>query len=498
MTKDYLDIEAFSCSGGLAKGFQTAGIDFDMVIEIEKEHYDSYEHNIGHRPICMDIRDLLRMLQDGWRPQKRVRIFTADPPCVAFSRSGLRLGTKDPRDMVAQTCEVIRLLRPDVFLIGNVPGLDDGPNLPIVQKHIGSLAFDGYCVADFVRLNASSYGVPQHRIRPLWYGHRAGPCIQWPEPTHGDPLECTDQLTLPGVRALLPWVTCGTALAHLKGDDLGRPVKLRRRTDAAQDGEEFTIQDRRGGIDGLNTLDAPSKTVLKNTHGNGAILKINDKHAPAREDAPAPTLGAKDRGQSANVLQFTDNHRPSYADEPAMVVRAGDGGGAVRAMVLEHETTIAPKRGRLRDRGRTGQGNRVGSRDEPRATVTAKASRVGAGAAHVLAWPWDRPSTTVQADDRLAPPGHHDETYATRSLPNAVVLSEKAAAVLQGFPPGWLFVGDTKKKRFSQIGQAFPPAVCAAVARSILAQLEATKPAPAARPAKKPTKKTTKKKGRSK
>jgi site-specific DNA-cytosine methylase len=70
----------------------------------------------------------------------------------------------------------------------------------------------------------------------------------------------------------------------------------------------------------------------------------------------------------------------------------------------------------------------------------------------------------VQSDERLAPPGHHDASWTTRSLPDAVVISEKAAAILQGFPDGWVFCGKTKRSRWSQIGQAMPPKLAAAVA----------------------------------
>lgn len=53
--------------------------------------------------------------------------------------------------------------------------------------------------------------------------------------------------------------------------------------------------------------------------------------------------------------------------------------------------------------------------------------------------------------------------------------SERAAAILQGFPDGWHFVGKTKRARWSQIGQAMPPPLAAAVARAIAEQLRATR-----------------------
>jgi DNA (cytosine-5)-methyltransferase 1 len=54
------------------------------------------------------------------------------------------------------------------------------------------------------------------------------------------------------------------------------------------------------------------------------------------------------------------------------------------------------------------------------------------------------------------------------SSPNAIVLSERAAAILQGFPEDWLFAGATKKACWSQIGQAMPPPLAHAVARAVV------------------------------
>lgn len=57
------------------------------------------------------------------------------------------------------------------------------------------------------------------------------------------------------------------------------------------------------------------------------------------------------------------------------------------------------------------------------------------------------------------------------SLPDAIILSELAATILQGFPESWVFSGATKKTRWSQIGQAMPPPLAEAVARSVAAQM---------------------------
>jgi site-specific DNA-cytosine methylase len=564
-----MNIECFSCAGGMAEGFRRAGIEFHFAFDFAKAHCDSYEKNIGHRPVCMDVRDMLRLARAGLFGGGEIDLFVADPPCTPWSRAGLRKGTEDERDMLEDTCELIRILRPRAYLIGNVPGLDDSKNWHVVQKVIGGLARHGYCVADFAALDAADYGVPQHRVRPFWFGHLDGPCIRWPAPTHGDPSALTT-LTLPGIDALIPWITCRQALGHLPEQELGRPVRLRRR--ACNGKQHGSIHDRparvvgtsnlsdgnvlladsakhpaleldqpsdtvRGGGEGHSTpalilrsdrhppaeldkpapivaakirgqsgqllclgeekspssrdrtpfeggytpseLDAPAKAVVKNTHGNGTVLRY-DVHPPHDVDRPANVIRAGD-GQGGNramrlrdVVAEDGKHPVSEPDQPAMAIKASDGDGSKRVMRLSSEA--APKKGkRKRDMGRPGQGMRVGSPDTPGKTVTAKAARVGAGESHVIEWPWDRPATVVAADDRLAPPGHHDENWdgGTRSVEGAVVLSEKAAAILQGFPPDWHFEGETKKARWSQIGQAMPPPLAHAVASSVATQRKA-------------------------
>jgi site-specific DNA-cytosine methylase len=528
------NVELFSCAGGMAKGFRQAGIEFDFAFDFAADHCASYQANLGHKPVCIDVRDLLRLARAGmFGKPGSIGLFVADPPCTPWSRAGKRLGTGDERDMLADTCELISLLRPQAYLIGNVPGLDDGKNWHHVQDYIGGLSKYGYCTADFAALDAVFYGVPQRRVRPFWFGHLEGPCIQWPAPTHCDP-SALRTLTLPGVDELKPWITCRQALEHLPESEIGRPVKLRKR--GCNGKQHGSVNDRPARVVGTSNLsdgnvllnakhppsdpDKPSATTVgAKMRGNGpsvmrTLAEGSKKHPNLSPDKPSTTIRGGGNGHSApqlvlgeldvvtsiktkqssrdratheggyrpsrlgepaktvlrnthgdgSILTYDPQHGPSDVDKPAHVVRASSGGGATRTM-------------RTRDKGRPGQGMRVGGPDTPNKTVTSKASRVGAGESHVIEWPWERPSTVVAADPRIAPPGHHDENWdgGTRSIEGAIVLSEKAATILQGFPENWHFEGKTKKARWSQIGQAMPPPLSYAVATSVAAQIRATR-----------------------
>jgi site-specific DNA-cytosine methylase len=474
-------IELNGCSGGMAEGFRRAGITFTWCFDWDPDACASYERNLGHRPVRMDIGDLVRMARGGWSPGE-VDLLVADPPCTPWSRAGKRQGTADERDMLEETCELIALLRPRCFLIGNVPGLQDSTSWHVVQRVIGGLGRHGYCVADYQQLDAADYGVPQRRIRPFWFGHLAGPCLVWPAPTHAAP---SPTLALGGL-GLKPWVTCRQALAHLPPEEMGRPVRLRWKP----------TDDHRP-----SAVDEPAKALTTNTHSDGSLrgasrhstVRVSRKHPPVGQDGPSTTIrsGGEGHAPPATVL-VNGRHPPIEPDAPASTVAAKQRGQG--AQVLRTSAV-------LDGRGEVPQSQRLISPDEPATAVQAREDRIGRGSP-TMAWPWDRPATTICRDDRIPPPGHHDggsymsakdwpwerpstvvcagidkiapaDEHAGQFGPNAIVLSERAAAILQGFPGGWVFVGKTKRARWSQIGQAMPPALAEAVARSIVRQMQA-------------------------
>jgi site-specific DNA-cytosine methylase len=453
----------------MAEGLRRAGIAIDIAFDYDADACASYTANLGHAPVRIDVNDLARMARDGWRTGP-IDLLIADPPCTPWSRAGKRQGRSDERDMLDVTVELVRLLRPRAYLIANVPGLDDGPNWPIVQETIGGLARDGYCVRDFARLDAADFGVPQRRVRPFWYGHLDGPCLVWPSRTHGAPHECGP--TLHGVARLEPWVTCRQALGHLSPEDLGTPVRLRWRgcsgtqvasvpdrparvvgTSNLSDGNvlatpEAARVDRRKQRDPgrkarASHVDEPASVVTTRCNGDGNTLFDGPNHRPSRADAPDRSLTRNTRGDGA--LLVNDRHPVNQLDEPSFTVTSKGGGrGAQGACVLAYD------------------GHPISRPDEPGLVVPSSQPR-NSGA--VIEWPWDRPSTVVTTRPGLAEPGHH--TVSNLSTANAIKLSEKAAAILQGFPPGWVFHGATKRARWAQIGMAVPPPLAEAVGKSI-------------------------------
>lgn len=453
-------IELFGCAGGMALGFRRAGIELDWAFDWDDDACASYEANLGHRPVQMDARDVLRLVTTGWRPKTGLDLVVADPPCTPWSRAGKRLGQADERDMLGVTVAILDQLRPRAWLVANVPGLDDADHwVAVVQPVIGGFgARAGYCV-DYASLDAANYGVPQRRIRPFWFGHPAGtPCLRWPQATHIAPP------VLPGVGAGLPWVTAGQALAHLPGwndefragreTEVGRMVRLRWKKDTDHRPSEPS---------------EPAKTLTANPNSDGAILRPHNGHPMTMVDRPAPTVRSGGDGHAAPQVildrsRSRQNGKQIGSDptKPARVVGA-DSRMHGNLLVNPRHAPASPA--------------------SPASTQMAKL-RSGSD----VMWLNDRPATTVTQDPRIPPPGHH-ATGSYMNADGAFVLSERARAILQGFPDGeanvlcercstpkspryrgggrWHFCAKTATARSSMIGMAMPAPMAEAVARSI-------------------------------
>lgn len=221
-------IELFCCAGGMSEGFRRAGLPIDLAVDCDPDMITAYEANHGYRPMQCDVYQLAEHTTDLLHAIRLaelgpIDLLVADPPCTPWSPAGKRKGLADPRDCLRVTRQLIEKLRPRAWLIGNVPGLQYAPSWPIAQEIFGTI--EGYEV-DHVSLDAACYGVPQHRIRPFWFGRpRGSSAIRWPEPAHCDPSELESSL---GLHALKPWVTCRQALAVLPREKWGREVTLSR------------------------------------------------------------------------------------------------------------------------------------------------------------------------------------------------------------------------------------------------------------------------------
>lgn len=191
-------ISLYSGVGGLDLGFEAAGFETAVTLEVDRAACRNIQENRGWPLIEADINSTPtdKILQTAGLDVGEADVLIGGPPCQPFSKSGYwargdSLRLDDPRaDTIDAYLRVLRDTRPKTFLLENVPGLAfrgkaEGlerilAGLEQVNRETGSSYRASWRV-----LNAADYGVPQMRERFVMVGCRDGAEFEFPKPTHG-------------------------------------------------------------------------------------------------------------------------------------------------------------------------------------------------------------------------------------------------------------------------------------------------------------------------
>ncbi|MES9907191.1 MAG: DNA cytosine methyltransferase [Candidatus Thiodiazotropha sp.] len=193
-------ISLFTGIGGLDFGFEAAG--FDTVVAVEMDSYScrTIRTNRDWAVIEKDINLVSseEILKAGGLKAREADVLIGGPPCQPFSKSGYwargdSLRLDDPRaDTLTGYLRVVRDTLPKTFLLENVTGFafkDKDEGLQYILKGIEQINRNtgaNYEVSWRV-INCAEYGVPQTRERVFLVGSREGQKFQFPEPTHTSP-----------------------------------------------------------------------------------------------------------------------------------------------------------------------------------------------------------------------------------------------------------------------------------------------------------------------
>lgn len=190
-------ISLFSGAGGLDYGFEAAGFDTRVCVEVDEDACDTLR---ASRPWAVLEADALEMGADSILAAADLDRCEADilisgPPCQPFSNAGIWVsgdvpGLRDPR---AATLDALMTIwegtLPRTVLLENVPGFAHrwgSEALAYVVSRIGQInARHGTRYRpQWSVLNSADYGVPQIRRRFVLVASRAGELFEFPEPTH--------------------------------------------------------------------------------------------------------------------------------------------------------------------------------------------------------------------------------------------------------------------------------------------------------------------------
>lgn len=259
--KTFKTISLFSGVGGLDFGFEEAGFETRVALELDRHACNALRLNRSWEVIEENIsqvssRDILERAQLG---VGEADILIGGPPCQPFSKSsywvrGDSLRLDDPRaDTLTGYLRVLRDTQPRAFLLENVFGLayqgkDEGlhhilDGISQINKETGT----NYEVSWKV-INTAEYGVPQIRERVFMIGSRDGVKFRFPNPTHTGNKSKVPSL----LEGLEPYRTAWDAIGDLDGLDVKEPsLKIGGKwgdlLPSIPEGENYLWHTERGG-----------------------------------------------------------------------------------------------------------------------------------------------------------------------------------------------------------------------------------------------------------
>ncbi len=169
-------LELFAGAGGMALGFEQAGLKTIGLIEIDKDACETLRKNRPRWEV------LQQDVADVDFSQFNADIISGGFPCQSFSYAGKGLGFEDTRGtLFFEFARAIKEVKPKIFVGENVEGLknhDEGRTLETMVKVLSDL---GYHVQMKV-LNSVDYTVAQKRKRVFIVGTIDGYHFEYPSP----------------------------------------------------------------------------------------------------------------------------------------------------------------------------------------------------------------------------------------------------------------------------------------------------------------------------
>ena len=172
-------IDLFAGCGGFSVGFERAGYKITKAVEFDKNIAVSYSHN--HRETIMFAEDIGKIADTSHFSNGEADVIIGGPPCQGFSMAGERIRGKkafinDPRNFLFRHyVEVVKIVRPKVFLLENVKGILSKDNGLIFKEIVDTFGdpdnFDGdKYFLHYKVCKAVEFGIPQRRERVVVIG----------------------------------------------------------------------------------------------------------------------------------------------------------------------------------------------------------------------------------------------------------------------------------------------------------------------------------------
>lgn len=302
-------VSFFSGAGGMDIGFERAGFNTLVDIEINRMFCDTLRKNgaknvIGPPNFSGDVsqrEEIISQLEQLGIKKNFPGVFHGGPPCQSFSIAANQRFSKNGKNfkrtgfrhekygnLLFDFIHIIEHFTPEVFLIENVEGLltiDGGEQ---VKRACAMLQSAGYSVAPPRVINAADYGVPQNRLRTMIVGSRIG-SFSFPQPCEeAIPSSCVFRRPIDGVPN------------HITRFHNANSIKRYMQLD-------YGNRDHLGRVDRLDP-DLPSKTIIAGGTGGGGRSHLHPyipRTMSVRECARLQTFPDKYEFTGPVARQFT-------------------------------------------------------------------------------------------------------------------------------------------------------------------------------------------------
>ena len=166
-------LDLFAGAGGLGLGFEQAGFDIASAIELDPVHAAVHSYNFPNCvTLCADATAISGS-EIAAQVGRRIDVVVGGAPCQGFSMIGKR-ALDDPRNqLVRHFLRLVVELQPVAFVLENVRGLTIGKHRRFLDEVVREFEAHSYRVRlPWQVLDASHFGVPQHRQRLFLIGAR--------------------------------------------------------------------------------------------------------------------------------------------------------------------------------------------------------------------------------------------------------------------------------------------------------------------------------------
>jgi DNA (cytosine-5)-methyltransferase 1 len=167
-------VELFSGCGGTSLGFELAGFDISLGLDIHQPSIETFKKNHPHATTILgDIRNvdankIADILNFG-----SLDVLIGGIPCQGFSLNNRKRHEKDERNFLYQEfIKFVEILQPKIVVMENVSGMRSTANGDFVREIEAELSRVGKMKVKSKMLFAPDYGVPQKRNRLVFVGIR--------------------------------------------------------------------------------------------------------------------------------------------------------------------------------------------------------------------------------------------------------------------------------------------------------------------------------------